>query len=107
MFDLAVREDDWARADTLIRRKFPERLPFDVRVAFATMRRDTAGLRLLRTEGQATAGERGRKRDRALEAGVLLASYLEDLEPAEEFTRFSTRPSLPAGTRASAHLSLA
>jgi hypothetical protein len=107
MFDLAVREDDWARADTLIRRKFPERLPFDVRVAFAALRRDTAGLRLLRAEGQGTAGEKGRKRDRALEAGMLLSAYLEDLGLAEEFTRFSTRPSLPAGTRASAHLSLA
>jgi hypothetical protein len=107
MFDLAVREDDWARADTLIRRKFPDRLPFDVRVVFAALRRDTAGLRLLRAEGQGTAGEKGRKRDRALEAGMLLSAYLEDLGLAEEFTRFSTRPSLPAGTRASAHLSLA
>jgi tetratricopeptide (TPR) repeat protein len=107
MFDLAVREDDWARADTLIRRKFPKGLPFDVRVLFAVMRKDTASLRLLRAEGQQTAGEKGRRRDRALEAGAVLASYLEDITQAEEFTRFSTQPKLPARTRASAHLSLA
>jgi hypothetical protein len=114
MFDLAVREDDWARADTLIRRKFPKELPFDVRVVFAAMRRDTASLRQLRAEGQTTAGEKGRKRDRALEAGSLLATYgslmgtyLQDLGMAEEFTRLSTQPSLPIRIRAPAHLSLA
>src|SRR5688500_11117685 len=107
MFDLAVREDDWARADTLIRRKFPERLPYDVRVAFAVFRRDTAALRLLRDEGRETAGRKGRRADLALEAGGLLATYLEDLGLAEEFTGFSTRSSLPARTKASAHLSVA
>ncbi len=108
MFDLAVRENDWARADTLIRRKFPQKLPYDVRVLFAVLRKDTASLTALREEGRATAGERGRRRDRAVEAGlVLMASYLEDLERAEEFTRFSTRPSLPASIKATAHLSLA
>ena len=107
MFDLAVREDDWPRADTLIRRKFPKGLPFDVRVVFAAMRRDTASLRQLRAEGQKTAGEKGRKRDRALEAGPLLATYPEELGTAEEFTRFSTQPSLPIRIRTPAHLSLA
>jgi tetratricopeptide (TPR) repeat protein len=107
MFDLAVREDDWARADTLIRRKFPERLPYDVRVGFAVFRKDTAGLRLLRAEGQEAAGQKGRRGDLAVEAGWLLASYLEDLERAEEFTRFSTRSSLPVRIRAPAHLRLA
>jgi tetratricopeptide (TPR) repeat protein len=107
MFDLAVREDDWARADTLIRRKFPERLPYDVRVVFAAVRRDTASLKLLRDEGRETAGQKGRRGDRALEAGWVLASHLEDLEMAEEFTRFSAGPSLPTRIRAPAHLSLA
>jgi tetratricopeptide (TPR) repeat protein len=103
MFDLAVREDEWAAADTLIRRKFPDQLPYDVRVLFAFVRKDTAGQRQLRAEGLRTAGEKGRRTDRALEAGSLLASYLEDLERADEFTRFSTRPSLPIRIRASAH----
>ena len=107
MFDLAVREDDWARADTLIRRKFPKGLPFDVRVVFAAMRKDTASLRQLRLEGQKTAGEKGRRRDRALEAGALLATYLEDLGSAEVFTRFSTQAALPARVQTSGHLALA
>jgi tetratricopeptide (TPR) repeat protein len=107
MFDLAVREGDWARADTLIRRKFPKGLPFDVRVVFAAMRKDTASLRQLRLEGQKTAGDKGRKRDRTLEAGSLLATYLEDLGSAELFTRFSTQSSLPAPVQTSAHLALA
>jgi tetratricopeptide (TPR) repeat protein len=107
MFDLAVREEDWARADTLIRRKFPNGLPFDVRVVFAAMRKDTASLRQLRLEGEKTAGEKGRRRDRALEAGSLLATYLEDLGSAELFTRLSARPSLPAPVQTSAHLALA
>ena len=107
MFDLAVREDDWARADTLIRRKFPKQLPFDVRVTFAVRRGDTASLRQLRAEGERTAGQKGRRGDRAVEAGWLLATYLEELELAEEFTRLSARPSLPAATRARAHLWLA
>ena len=107
MFDLAVREDDWARADSLIRRRFPRQLPYDVRVVFATIRQDTAALRQLRAEGQETAGQRGRRGDRALEAGWALASHLEALEQSEEVSRLSTRPFLPAGTRASAHLFLA
>jgi hypothetical protein len=103
MFDLAVREERWAAADTLIRRKFRDQLPYDVRVLFAFVRNDTAGQRQLRAEGQRTAGEKGRRTDRSLEAGSLLASYLEDLDRAEEFTRFSTSPSLPARIRAPAH----
>jgi hypothetical protein len=107
MFDLAVREDQWARADTLIRRKFPEQQPYDIRVLFAVVREDTASLAALRDEGRATAGQRGRRRDRTVEAGLVLASYLEELERAEEFTRLSTNPSLPPRTRAVAHLLLA
>jgi tetratricopeptide (TPR) repeat protein len=107
MYDLAVREDDWARGDTLIRRKFPQRLPFDVRVTFATVRKDTASLRLLHDEGKEFAGQKGRKVDQALEAGGLLATYLEDLQWAEELTRFSTQASLPTRIKAPAHLQLA
>jgi tetratricopeptide (TPR) repeat protein len=107
MYDLAVREEDWARGDTLIRRKFPQRLPFDVRVTFATVRNDTASLRLLHDEGKEFAGQKGRKVDQALEAGGLLATYLEDLQWGEELTRFSTQASLPPRIRAPAHLQLA
>jgi len=107
MYDLAVREEDWARGDTLIRRKFPQRLPFDVRVTFATVRNDTASLRLLHDEGKEFAGQKGRKIDQALEAGGLLAIYLEDLPWGEELTRYSTQASLPSRIKAPAHLQLA
>lgn len=103
MFDLAVREDRWAAADTLIRRKFPDQLPYDVRVLFAFVRKDTAAQRQVRAEGPRVAGEKGRRIDRAVEAGALLAIYLEDLERAEEFARFSTSSSLPGRIRAPAH----
>jgi len=104
LYDLAVREDRWAAADTLIRRKFGDKVPYDVRVLFALVGKDTAAQRQLRAEGTRTAGQKGRKaNDRALEAGLWVAIYLEDLDRAEEFTRFSTNPSLPAGIRASAH----
>jgi tetratricopeptide (TPR) repeat protein len=104
MYDLAVREDRWAAADTLIRRKFGDKIPYDVRVVFALAGKDTAAQRQLRAEGVRTAGEKGRRAsDRALEAGLWVASYLEDLDRAEEFTRFSTNPSLPSRIQASAH----
>jgi tetratricopeptide (TPR) repeat protein len=103
MFDLAVREERWAAADTLIRRKFGDQLPYDIRVLFAFVRKDTVGQRQLRAEGPRMAGKKGRRIDRALEAGSLLSIYLENLDRAEGFTRFSTSPSLPAGIRASAH----
>src|SRR3990172_3251630 len=104
MFDLAVREDRWAAADTLIRRNLGGKVLYDIRVLFAVAGKDTAAQRQLRAEGARTAGQKGRRAsDRAPEAGSLLAIYLEDLDRAEEFTRFSTSASLPAGIRAPAH----
>jgi len=103
MFDLAVREDRWAAADTLIRRKFGDQVPYDIRVLFALARKDTAAQRQLRAEGPRTAGQKGRRIDLAVEAGLWVAIYLEDLDRAKQFTRFSTNQSLPAGIRASAH----
>jgi tetratricopeptide (TPR) repeat protein len=106
MFDLAVREERWATADTLIRRRYGDQLPYDVRVLFAVVRKDTTAERQLRQRVERTAGEKGRRGDRALETALLLAAYLEDLDRAEEFARFSTKPALPARGRASAHLFL-
>lgn len=46
MWDLAVREDDYGRADSLLHRKFtPEKLPIGHRALVALVRRDTAALR--------------------------------------------------------------
>jgi len=104
MYDLAVREERWAAADTLIRRKFPDMVPYGDRVLFAFAREDTAAQRQLRSAGPQMAGQTGRRLgDKTLEAGLWLAIYLEDLDRAAEFTRFGTRSSLPGETRTSAH----
>ncbi|HEV8454558.1 MAG TPA: hypothetical protein VGQ24_06685 [Gemmatimonadales bacterium] len=104
MYDLAVREEEWAAADTLIRRKFKDKVPLGDRLLFAIVRKDTAAQRLLRSEASSSAGQKGRKtKDLLLEAGWLLATYLEELDRAEEFARLGTSPSLPVGHRASAH----
>jgi len=102
-----VREERWDEADTLIRRKFTA-VPFGDQVLFAASRRDTASLRQLRTQAAEKAGQKGRRSaDLAIEAGWLLAIYLEDLGRAEEFARFGTAASLSPGLQASAHQLLA
>jgi tetratricopeptide (TPR) repeat protein len=54
------------------------------------------------------AGKKGRRTSGlGVETGWLLATYLEDLERAKEFTRFSTTSSIPPGLRATAHQLLA
>jgi tetratricopeptide (TPR) repeat protein len=104
MYDLAVREERWAAADTLIRRKFGDQVPYGDRVLFAFARKDTAAQRQLLVEGPRIAGEKGRRiGDKALEAGSWLTIYLEDVDRAEQFASFDTVPSVAAGTRASTH----
>jgi tetratricopeptide (TPR) repeat protein len=101
-----VREDRWARADTLIRRKFAA-VPFDVQVLFAVHRRDTVAEQKLRSQAPELAGQKGRRIAAALETGTLLSLYPEDLGRAETFTRFGTASSVPPGVQASAHQLLA
>ncbi|MBA3343851.1 MAG: hypothetical protein H0T44_00915 [Gemmatimonadales bacterium] len=102
-----MREERWAEADTLIQRKFAA-VPFGDQVLFAALHRDTASLRQLRAQAPVDAGQRGRRTSGlAIETGWLLATYLEDLDRAEEFTRFGTAASLTPGLRASAHQLLA
>jgi tetratricopeptide (TPR) repeat protein len=105
MYDLAVREERWAAADTLIRRKFGDQaVPYGDRVLFAFARKDTAAQRQLLVEGPRIAGEKGRRiGDKALEAGSWLAIYLEELDRAKQFASLDTVPSVVAGTRASTH----
>jgi tetratricopeptide (TPR) repeat protein len=105
MYDLAVREERWAAADTLIRRKFGDQgVPYGDRVLFAFARKDTAAQRQLLAEGPRIAGEKGRRiGDKALEAGSWLAIYLEELDRAKQFASLDTVPSVAAGTRASTH----
>jgi tetratricopeptide (TPR) repeat protein len=101
-----VREERWAQADTLIRRKFAG-VPFDVQVLFAVQRRDTVAEQKLRAQAPDLAGQKGRRIAVALETGTLLSLYLEDLGRAETFTRFGAASSVPPGVQASAHQLLA
>ena len=101
-----MREEDWVGADTLIRRKFST-LPIDIQVVAAVQRGDTAAERRLRDQTRELAGSKGRRLEVAVETGTVLATYLEDLGRAEEYTRFSTGSRVPPGARASAHQLLA
>jgi tetratricopeptide (TPR) repeat protein len=102
-----VREDRWGEADTLIRRKFGV-VPFGDQVLFADARGDTASLRQLRAQAPEKAAQKGRRTSGlALETGWLLATYLEDLDRAEEFTRFGTAAAITPGLQSSAHQLLA
>jgi tetratricopeptide (TPR) repeat protein len=102
-----VREEDWARADTLIRRKFGA-VPFSDQVLYAVVRGDTAAERRLREQALEMAGKKGRRtKGWAVEAGWFLATYQEDLGRAEEFARFGAASSIPPGLQATAHELLA
>ena len=102
-----MREEAWARADTLIRQKFGT-VPFGDQVLFAVKQGDTAAERKLRALAPEMAGKRGRRTSGlAVETGWLLATYLEDLERAKEFTRFGTVNPIPLGLQATAHQLLA
>jgi tetratricopeptide (TPR) repeat protein len=102
-----VREESWARADTLIRRKFGS-VPVSDQVLYAVLRGDTAAELRLRARVPEMAGKKGRRTSGlAVETGWMLATYLEDLERAKEFTRFGTLSSIPPGLQATAHQLLA
>jgi tetratricopeptide (TPR) repeat protein len=102
-----VREERWARADTLIRKKFGT-VPFGDQALFASARGDSATLRQLRLQAADKAEQKGRRTsDLAIETGWLLGTYLGDLANAADFTRFGTAATLPTGLRGSAHQMLA
>ena len=101
-----MREESWARADTLIRRKFGS-VPLSDQVLYAVLRGDTAAELRLRVQVPEVAGKGRRTSGLAVETGWFLATYLEDLERAEEFTRFGTASSIPPGLQSTAHQLLA
>jgi tetratricopeptide (TPR) repeat protein len=107
MYDLAVREADWVLADSLIRRKFKQEIPFGDRALFAFVRGDSAaGARIL-AEAPRVAGRRGRRlRSADLEAGRWVAIYLENLPTSEQFVRLSANPAQDVALQSSAHLAL-
>ncbi|PYP69693.1 MAG: hypothetical protein DMD41_16470 [Gemmatimonadetes bacterium] len=96
MWDLAVREGDYARADSLIRRL--SRTPFSGRALDAFARGDsTARARIL---------DEAKLADRAAalpDAAEFIAVYLEDFARAEQFLHLALAPRQKPSLRASAH----
>jgi tetratricopeptide (TPR) repeat protein len=101
MWDLAVREEDYAKADSLFRRKYtPDKRPLGHRAILATVRRDSAWrTQLLQEARQETSGYP--------EATWWLALYLNDFRAAEEFARAALASSLPRHFRDEVRLTLA
>lgn len=101
MWDLAVREDDYARADSLLRRKFSaDKLPLAHRALLAIVRRDSAGReRILDEAKKQTSGY-------PLAPG-LIALYLNDFTSATEFAQAALTSPRPRATRESVHQILA
>ena len=69
-----MREESWARADTLIRRKFGS-VPVSDQVLYAVLRGDTAAESRLRAQMPEVVGKKGRRTSGlAVETGWLLAT---------------------------------
>ena len=101
MWDLAVREEDYAEADSLLRRKFtPDKLPLGHRALLASIRRDSVVLRRLldemkkQTSGYPLAPE-------------VLALYLNDFTAASDFAEAALASPRPKAIRESVHQILA
>jgi tetratricopeptide (TPR) repeat protein len=101
MWDLAVREEDYDKADSLLRRKFtPEKLPLGHRALMAIVRRDSAGLTRLLDEMEHQA--KGHPF-----AAEEIARYLNDLPAARAFAQAALQSPRPKATRDSVHQFLA
>jgi tetratricopeptide (TPR) repeat protein len=97
MYDLAVREEDYARADSLLRRKFsPGKLPLGPRAVLAIVQGDSAGLsQVLRELRSQAAGH-----PYAPEA---IAIYLADFPTAQTFAEAALASPRPKPVRDSVH----
>src|SRR5207245_8428464 len=96
MWDLAVREGDYARADSLIRRLSLS--PFGGRAWDAFARGDSAARARILDEAKLA--------DRAAalpDAAEFIAVYLEDFATAEQFLHLALAPRQKPSLRASAH----
>jgi tetratricopeptide (TPR) repeat protein len=101
MWDLAVREEDYIAADSLLRRKFtPAKLPLEHRAILAIVQRDSVGRARILTEAQ----EQSRGHPFAPEK---IARYLNDFEAAREFAQAALVSPRPKALRDSVHLFLA
>jgi hypothetical protein len=101
MWDLAVREEDYARADSLLRRKFPPaKLPMVHRALLAIVRRDSAGWeRILDEVKKQTSGYPS--------ASGVIALYLNDFSSAAEFAQAALASPRPRAAKGSVHQILA
>jgi tetratricopeptide (TPR) repeat protein len=97
MWDLAVREEDYSRADSLLRRKFtPEKLPLGHRAMLAIVRRDTTGLRGLLSEAR-------KQKSGYPWAPEWIAVYLNDFKRAVDFADAALASPRPQSLRAPVH----
>jgi tetratricopeptide (TPR) repeat protein len=101
MWDLAVREEDYAEADTLLRRKFAaDKLPLFHRVLLALVRRDSATVeRLLDEAKKPTSGYPYAPGDIAL--------FLNDFTTAARFAQAALTSPRPPSIKAVVHQTLA
>jgi len=101
MWDLAVREEDYAEADSLLRRKFSiDKLPLGHRALLALVRQDSATVeRLLDEAEKPTSGY-------PLAPGVI-ALHLNDFATASRFAQAALRSPRPPGAKAFVHQTLA
>jgi len=97
MWNLAVREADYTKADSLLRRKFtPDKLPQSHRTILALVHGDSAGLRAILDEV---------RRQRSGRPYVVsdLALYLNDFATAKQFAEAVFASPRPAAARDSLH----
>src|SRR5919202_6080918 len=101
MWDLAVREEDYAEADSLLRRKFtPDKVPLGHRALLASVRRDSVALRRLLDEmRKQTSGYPF--------APQVLALYLNDFTAASEFAQAALASPRPKAMKEPVHQMLA
>jgi tetratricopeptide (TPR) repeat protein len=101
MWDLAVREEDYAKADSLFRRRYtPDKLPLGHRAILAVVRRDSAARARLLDEAR-------RERSGYPEAPWWLAFYLNDFVAAKEFAQAALASPRPRDLRDEVHVMLA
>src|SRR5688572_10830472 len=101
MWDLAVREEDYVKADSLLRRKYtPDKLPMVHRAILAVLRRDSAARAQLLDEFR-------RQSSGMPLAPHWLGLYLNDFRAAEEFARAALESPRPRALRESVHQTLA
>jgi len=101
MWDLAVREEDYARADSLLRRKFTaDKRPLEHRAMLALVQRDSGALaRLLDEVRNKSSGYPS--------APASIALYLNDFRAADEFATAALASPRPQAIRDSLHQLLA